>query len=88
MENQVGRSRPAEWNKQDDSLSYRLKHLTPGQQKFAHIKAQRFLEEVMMDSAAPGFLKDLIRSQNAIGMMGLQLLLAGHVENELKDMAG
>jgi hypothetical protein len=88
MDCQIPGRKPANWDKQDNSLSYRLSHLTPGQQKFAYQKAQRFLEDVMMDPAAPGFLKDIIRSHNAIGMLGLQLLLAGHVENELKDMAG
>lgn len=72
---------------QSDPLSYKLERKTPGQRKYAFIQANKFLQDVMMDPKAPGFLKDLIRSQNAIGMLGLELLLVAHAENELKGMA-
>lgn len=83
MDNQVGRSRPAGWDKQDDSLDYGLKHLNLDQRKHAYMVARATLERVMMDPASPGFLKDLIRSQNAIGMIGLQQLLAIHADSEV-----
>lgn len=80
-----GRSR--EVRKGYNPLSYRIGHLTVGQQKNAFNKAQEFLQSVMMDPESPTFLKDLIRSQNSVGLIGLELLLAAYVENELKDMS-
>ena len=86
MDNQVGRTR--EPRPEPNPLTYRLEHLTPGQQRHAYAKARTFLQDVMMDPKAPGGLKQLIREQNAVGLLLLQELLAAHVENELKDMNG
>jgi hypothetical protein len=69
-----------------DAFTYGLEHLAPGQKKYAHQKANAFLQKVMMDPKAPDILKAVIRSQNAIGIMAFQQLLAAHVESELKGM--
>ena len=86
MDCQIPGRKPANWDKQDNTFDYGLEHLNAGQKKFAHQKANAFLEAVMMDPEAPALLKEVIRSHNAVGLMGLQQLLAAHVERELKGM--
>jgi len=63
-------------------VTYGLDGLTPGQAKFAHQRANAFLQRVMMDATAPGLLKDLIRDNNAVGLMLLQDLLAAYHRHE------
>lgn len=63
-------------------LDYGLVGLAPGQQKFAHIRANQYLQRVMMDPSSPDMLKALIREQNAVGMMFLGLLLAAYFRDE------
>jgi hypothetical protein len=65
-----------------DLLTYGLKGLSVGQQKFAHQRANSFLQEVMLDPGAPPLLKDLIRSVNAVGVIYLQQLLAAFYQRE------
>ncbi len=58
-------------------LDYGLDGMTPGQMKFAYAEARQYLENVMMDPKAPAVLTQLIREQNAFGLLVVQNLLAG-----------
>lgn len=61
-----------------DMVTYGLTGLTQGQALFAHREANAFLNAVMMDPVAPTAMKEVIRSQNAVGILMLQELLAAY----------
>jgi hypothetical protein len=66
-------------------VTYGLDGMTPGQAKFAHARANAFLLKVMVDVKSPVAMRDLIRQQNAVGMLMLQELLAAYHEHESFD---
>ena len=66
-------------------VTYGLTDLTPGQARYAHNRANAFLQKCMMDNAAPDELKTFLRSQNAVGMLIVQDLLAAFHNAVSKD---
>jgi hypothetical protein len=61
---------------------YGLDGLMPGQAKYAHQRANAFINRVMIDPAAPVQMRDMIRSLNAVGVLMLQELIAAFHRQE------
>lgn len=69
-------------------VTYDLDGMSPGQVKYAHSRANEYLQKVMFDVKSPVAMKDLIRQQNAVGLLMLQNLLAGYLEQESRSQNG
>lgn len=63
-------------------LDYGLEGMTTGQMRHAYIRANQYLQTVMMDPKSPPMLKELIRTQNAVSLLTLQGLMASFHKHE------